>query len=93
MRHHVPQLLGYDDDLWVVEMTIVTRPYVLDFAGAYLDSRPDYPEHVMCDWRVEKEEQFEDRWPEVQGIIGAFEQYDIYLADVNPGNIAFAFCD
>src|SRR5262245_18010357 len=35
--HQVPQLLGYDDELLVIEMSIVSRPFVLDFAGAYLD--------------------------------------------------------
>src|SRR5262245_3676785 len=27
----VPQLLAYDDELWVIEMTVVSRPFVLDF--------------------------------------------------------------
>ena len=30
------------DILWVIEMEIVSPPFVLDFAGAYLDHRPDY---------------------------------------------------
>jgi len=38
---HVPQLLGADDDLLVLEITIVTPPFVLDFAGAFLDAPPD----------------------------------------------------
>jgi hypothetical protein len=36
----VPQLIHHDDRLWVVEMGIVSPPFVLDFAGAYLDLRP-----------------------------------------------------
>jgi hypothetical protein len=86
----VPQLLDYDDELWVIEMTIVSRPFVLDFAGAYLDKPPDYSEEVWADWRVEKEEQFGSRWPEVQAIIRALEVYGVYMADVNPGNMSFA---
>ena len=35
----VPQLIDFDDDLWIVEMTIVSPPFVLDFAGAYLGGR------------------------------------------------------
>src|SRR6059058_2530444 len=31
---NVPQLVGSDDNLQVLEMTIVERPFVLDFAGA-----------------------------------------------------------
>jgi len=30
---HVPQLLGADDELMAIEMTIVSPPYLLDFAG------------------------------------------------------------
>jgi hypothetical protein len=42
LNFNVPQLLGHDDELRVIEMTIVKRPFVLDFAGAYLDQRPDF---------------------------------------------------
>jgi hypothetical protein len=39
---NVPEWLGSDDALCVIviEMTIVKRPFVLDFAEAYLDARP-----------------------------------------------------
>lgn len=39
----VPELMGFDDSLWVLEMTVVRRPFVLDFAGAFLDQAPDFP--------------------------------------------------
>ena len=58
---HVPELLQYDDELWVIEMRIVRPPFVLDFAGAYLDEPPDFPEEIMAEWRAEKKEQFGDR--------------------------------
>jgi|ERR1051325_3650188 hypothetical protein len=51
---NVPQLLGCDDGLRVIEMTIVRRPFVLDFAGAYLDVRPEFPEEVWADWEAGK---------------------------------------
>jgi len=87
-RCHVPQLIRYDDDLWVVEMTVVTRPFVLDFAGAYLDTRPEYPLEALDEWRKEKEEQFGHQWPEVQRVMSALERYGIFLADVSPSNVA-----
>jgi hypothetical protein len=62
---------------------------VLDFAGAYLDRRPEFPPDVWADWEVEKREQFEDRWPMVQRVLDAFEQHDIDLLDVSAGNISF----
>lgn len=87
--HHVPQLLGLDDELRVIEITIVKPPFVLDFGGAYLDEPPDYPPEVLAEWETDKREQFEDRWPEVQDILSAFRGFGIHIADVNPGNIKF----
>jgi hypothetical protein len=52
----VPQLVDRDNELWVIEMTIVSRPFVLDFAGAYLDQEPDFSDEVLADWRAEKQE-------------------------------------
>jgi hypothetical protein len=70
-------------------MTIVTRPFVLDFAGAYLDEPPDFSEEVLADWRAEKQEQFGSRWPEVQAILRTLQRYGVFLMDANPGNISF----
>ncbi len=78
---HVPQLLGYDDDLLVIEMTAVTPPYVLDFAGAYLDRPPDFSEEVMAEWEADKQDQFGDAWSEVQRILWTLEANGIYLLD------------
>ena len=86
---HVPQLIRVDDELQVVEMTIVTRPFVLDFAGAYLDFPPEFPEEIWADWETEKREQFEARWPTVQAVLGALEDLEIHMVDVSPSNIAF----
>ncbi|HXU75242.1 MAG TPA: hypothetical protein VN794_01680, partial [Methylomirabilota bacterium] len=47
---NVPQLIGFEDDLRVLEITIVKRPFVLDFAGAYLDVRPEFPADVWGEW-------------------------------------------
>ncbi len=87
---HVPQLLRYDDRLWVVEMEIVTRPFVLDFADAYLDEPQDYPDEVLAEWRTEKQEQFGDRWPEVELVLLSLQRHGVYLVDVSPTNIAFS---
>lgn len=85
----VPEMLRCDDELWVIEMTVVARPFVLDFAGAYLYEPPDFPEDVMAEWRAEKQEQFGANWPEAQAILRFLESYDIFMVDVNPGNIGF----
>jgi hypothetical protein len=86
----VPRLVRFDDELSVIEMSVVTRPFVLDFAGAQLDRPPQFPEEVLADWIAEKQEQFGARWPEVQAILRALQIYGIYMEDVTPGNISFA---
>lgn len=90
LEFKILRLLAYDDDLWIVEMTIVSPPFALDFAGAYLDQKPDYPPEVMDEWRLEKAEQFgEPHWSRVQALMWAFSKLGVYLADVKPGNIVF----
>src|SRR5437016_4344973 len=49
---NVPQLVGFDDELRILEMTIVKRPFVLDFAGAYLDVCPEFTAEIWADWEV-----------------------------------------
>jgi hypothetical protein len=84
----VPGLIAYDDELLIIEMSVVTTPYVLDFAGAYLDWKPDFSEEVMADWQADKQEQFGKRWPEVLAILASLESYGIYMEDVSPSNIS-----
>lgn len=86
---NVPQLLRCDNELCVIEMSIVARPFVLDFAGAYVDFIPEFPEEVWQQWEADKREQFEDRWPKVRAILRALEDLGIHMIDVSPGNIAF----
>ena len=85
----VPRLIRFDDRLLAIEMSMVSRPFILDFAGAYLDYFPDFPEEAIADWRAEKAEQFGERWPEVQAILRELETYGIYMEDVSPSNIGF----
>jgi len=78
---NVPQFIQADDGLQVIELSIVTRPFVLDFAGAYLDAPPDFPEEMWA--------EFEARWPAVEKVLAALKELDIYVVDVSPSNIAF----
>ena len=89
--HRVPQLLHFDDTLLVIEMTVVHPPFLLDFAGAYLDEAPEFSDGVMEQWHEDKREQFGDvRWDQVQILLAVLRRdYQIHLLDVNPGNITF----
>ena len=83
----IPRLLDYSDRLQVIEIGIVQPPFVLDFAGAYLDQRPAFPDDVYADWQAEKAEQFGEEWPRVQSIMAVLAGIGVFLADVKPGNI------
>lgn len=85
----VPKLIRFDDELLIIEMTVVTRPFVLDFAGAYLDYPPQFSDEIWSEWESEKRNQFESRWPEVKAVLSALESLEIYMVDVSPSNIAF----
>lgn len=87
--HRVPILIGYDEDLLAIEMTIVSPPFVLDFGGAYLDRPPDYSPEVWAEWRQQKSDDFESNWPAVERILAEFKLHGIHVADVNPRNIQF----
>ena len=66
---HVPQLVRSDDALLALEMTIVQPPFVLDFAGAYLDFPPQFSEEVWAEWERKNQEQFGSDWPKAQMIL------------------------
>jgi hypothetical protein len=86
---NVPRLVRTDDDLMIVEMTIVTRPFVLDFAGAYMDAVPEFSDEIWDSWLEEKREQFGELWPKAQNVLAALEALGIHMVDVSPSNIAF----
>ena len=69
-------------------MTIVTRPIVLDLAGAYVGGSPSFSEDIWAEWEAEKREQFGARWRAVRAVMDALENLGIYLVDVSPSNIA-----
>ena len=88
--HAVPQLLGWDDERRVIEMSLVQPPYLLDFAKARLDEPPDCPEEVMQERRAHWADLFGDRWPQVVHVMRELERRcGIHLLDPNPRNITF----
>jgi hypothetical protein len=85
----VPQLIGFDDKLWIIEMGIVTAPYILDFAKSWLDRPADYTDETLSDWDAQGSELFEDRWPQVRSLLTSLKRFGIYYYDAKPGNIRF----
>ena len=86
---NVPEFIAADDEWLVLQMTIVPKPFVLDFGGARLDEKPYFPEEIWEEWRERKREMFEKRWHTVEEVIFEFQLLGIYLMDVHPRNIAF----
>ena len=87
---NVPQLLGWDDACFAIEMTVVSRPFVLDFGGAWLDHEPEFTSEQWAYWEAEKLEQFgAERWKEVLKVLALLRSQGIYMHDVTPTNIAF----
>jgi hypothetical protein len=85
----IPRLFDGDDQLLVIEMSVVAPPFLLDFAKAYLDRPPDFSPEVMADWEEQQVEWFGDRWPEIQSALYDLDRIGIYYRDVRPGNIMF----
>ncbi|MGH7136212.1 MAG: hypothetical protein ACREHD_10765 [Pirellulales bacterium] len=50
---HVPRMFTFDDELLALEIAIVQPPFVIDFAGAYLDESPDFSPEVWAEWEAE----------------------------------------
>ncbi len=70
-------------------MSIVTPPYILDFAKAWLDRPADYSAETMADHDEQGRELFGDRWAEVRALVWSLRQFGIYYYDTKPGNIRF----
>jgi len=83
----IPRLIAFDDDLFVIEMTLVSPPFLLDFAGASLVGRTRFEPEIWEEWQTEKKEQFETEWPRVKTMLYALEGLGVYMNDVHPGNV------
>ncbi len=85
----VPQLLRSDDAFLALEMTVVAPPFVLDFAGAWLDWPPEFSDEIWEEWERKNKEQFGEDWPMAQIILGELEDLGIHMHDPSPSNICF----
>ncbi len=89
---HVPLMEGFDDDLMVIEMSIVTPPYLLDFGKVSIDTPPPYyfDHQLVANSEAEGRDLFGSLWSEVQPVLYALrKRFGIYYADPRPGKINF----
>jgi len=86
----VPVLLNFDDDLLVLEMQMVSPPYLLDFASAWLDNPPDFSREVINEWHDRLRESFGDRFPEIINVLETLaNDAGVYMLDIHPHNVKF----
>ncbi len=86
----IPRLVGFSDDLHVIEMEIVSPPYLLDFGKAYIDRRAPFDEEQIEAWHEELKELFGDDYDQVCSIVSAlWTRFRIHYLDAKPANICF----
>jgi len=86
----VPVLLNFDDDLRVLEMQMVSPPYLLDFASAWLDKPPDFSREVINEWHQRLRESFGERFPDIMHVLETLaNEAGVYMLDIHPHNVKF----
>ena len=90
--HEVPRLIDADEELRAIEMSIVERPFLLDFAGAKRRHEvPDFEQHVLDEHMERLTELFGNRVGDALHVAEMFRrETGFVLLDIHPGNIAFA---
>lgn len=85
----VPAMEGFDDKLMVVEMSIVQKPYLLDFGKVHLDKPPPYYKdaNVMSDLTSRIEDDFGDQAFRIYGVLSTLTSFGIWYTDPSCRNI------
>lgn len=65
----IPHLISCDEELLIVEMSIVAPPFILDFGKAYIHRRPDFSADIMEYDESERREMFEGNWNLVDSAV------------------------
>jgi hypothetical protein len=83
----IPALLHYDRQRWILELSFVFPPFLLDFAAATLDHAPSGFDPDDPDWVTAMQARYGRDWPDVKRLLDALRQYGIHFTDVHLGNI------
>jgi len=84
----VPELRDFDDDLRIVEIGIVSPPYLLDFGKAYVSRKPPYTVTQISENLELCRELFEPSdWSHVEEAITELSMIGIAYLDIKPSNI------
>lgn len=90
----IPILCHYDDQLRAIEMSIVTPPYLVDFASAIFDIEPDFIEDDGHTFEDFIRHRFDDR---AEAVLDLYYELaartGIYLPDMHSQNVKFSNAD
>jgi hypothetical protein len=87
-RFNVPVLHNYDEKLRVIEMSIVIKPFLLDFAAATLDDPRDYTDDALGSWWDSIQSDFGDDFIVARDVYwGLVHRFGIYYWDLKPRNL------
>lgn len=87
----VPEFEDSHDHLMIIEMSIVQKPYLLDFGKVYIDRSPPYynDKQLIANWHAEVRDLFEEQAPKVHSVLYRLRKLGIYYVDPKPANIRF----
>lgn len=86
---NIPVLLRTDDEWRAIEMTLVARPFLLDFGTAWVDERPEFPPETWTSAEAAAAEKFGPDWPAVEEAVRRLEtETGVIMGDLHPGNVS-----
>ena len=81
----LPQMVDYDEELNILELSIVSPPYILDFVEIGLGKMPGNFDLDRIE--AQQSKQFGNDWQDVRRLLEALMQIGIYYDDVHNKNI------
>ncbi|MEQ8846819.1 hypothetical protein [Botrimarina sp.] len=73
----------------MLEITLVSPPYVIDFGKSYLDHPPEHSPETLAEHEADQIELWGEKIGEVNAILWRLERMGIYYTDATPRNISF----
>ena len=83
----IPRMIAFDDQLQIIELEVVRPPFVVDFAGAVLHTRPEWLNQAELERKVRDFWETDERVTRVLEVLSTFRRLGVFLTDVKPGNI------
>jgi len=83
---NIPKLRGYRSDLRVIQMDLVSSPFLLDFAGVQFNP-PDFSAETMADWHTRISGFFGPNAWIAYAVYRSLAQHGMYYMDFRPTNL------